>query len=97
MVAAAAEAAGVRRLIQESVSFLYTDGGDEWISEDSPLSVTRALEPAAVAEANAMRFRVGVARGVVLRFGNLVGDDAMTRWLLERASAGRPIGFGDAG
>ncbi len=95
VVAAAAEAAGVRRLIQESVSFLYTDGGDEWITEDSPLSVTRALEPAAVAEANAMGFESVSRDAIVLRFGNLVGDDAMTRWLLDRARAGRPIGFGD--
>jgi nucleoside-diphosphate-sugar epimerase len=96
VVAAAAEAAGVRRLVQESVSFLYTDGGDGWITETSPLSVTRALEPAAVAESNAMSFTAASREAIVLRFGNLVGDDAMTRWLLDRARAGRPIGFGDA-
>lgn len=96
VVALAAEAAGVRRLIQESVSFLYTDGGEEWITETSPLTVTRTLEPAAVAEANATGFSSASRESVVLRFGNLVGDDASTSWLLERARAGRPIGFGDA-
>ncbi|MEJ7630579.1 MAG: NAD(P)-dependent oxidoreductase [Nocardioidaceae bacterium] len=95
-VATAAEAAGVRRLVQESVSFLYTDGGDVWITETSPLSVTRALEPAAVAESNATAFGSASREAVVLRFGNLVGDEPATRWLLDRARAGRPIGFGAA-
>lgn len=96
IVAAAAQAAGVRRLIQESASMLYTDGGDDWITETSPLTVTRALEPAAVAEANASGFAGASREAIVLRFGTMVGDDAMTRWLLERARAGRPIGFGNA-
>jgi nucleoside-diphosphate-sugar epimerase len=96
VVAAAAAAAGVRRLVQESASALYTDGGDDWITETSPLSVTRALEPAAVAEANAIAFASSVRDAVVLRFGNLVGDDASTKWLLGRARAGRPIGLGAA-
>ena len=95
-VAAAAEAAGVRRLVQESVSFLYTDGGEGWISETSPLSVTRALEPAAVAESNATSFASASREAVVLRFGSVVGDDPATKWLLDRARAGRPIGFGQA-
>jgi nucleoside-diphosphate-sugar epimerase len=96
IVAQAAEAAGVRRVIQESVSSLYADGGDSWVTENSPLTVTRALEPAAVAEANATGFTGASREAIVLRFGSLVGDDAMTRWLLQRARAGRPIGFGSA-
>ena len=95
VVTAAAEAAGVRRVIQESVSTLYTDSGDGWITETSPLSVTRALEPAAVAEANAMGFVTAGRDAVVLRFGTLVGDDPATRWMLGRARSGRPIGLGD--
>jgi nucleoside-diphosphate-sugar epimerase len=96
LVAAAAAAAGVRRLVQESVSLLYIDGGESWISETSPLSVTRALEPAAVAEANATAFSSVSREAVILRFGNLVGDDPATHWLIERARAGRPIGLGQA-
>jgi nucleoside-diphosphate-sugar epimerase len=93
-VAAAAEAAGVRRLVQESVSFLYTDGGEGWITETSPLSVTRTLDPVAVAESNATSFSSATREAVVLRFGSIVGDDPATQWLLDRARAGRPIGFG---
>lgn len=95
-VATAAEAAGVRRLVQESVSFLYTDAGDVWITETSPLSVTRTLEPAAVAESNAASFAAAAREAVVLRFGNFVGDEPATRWLLDRARTGRPVGFGAA-
>lgn len=95
-VATAAESAGVRRLVQESVSFLYTDAAEAWITETSPLSVTRTLEPAAVAESNAARFGSASREAVVLRFGNLVGDEPTTRWLLDRARAGRPVGFGAA-
>lgn len=97
LVESAAESAGVRRIVQESTSFLYADGGDTWITETSPLTVTRALEPAAVAEANAMRFTSSSREAVVLRFGNMLGDDATTKWLLERARTGRPIGFGGPG
>ena len=95
VVAQAAHDAGVRRLIQESVSFLYADAGDEWITEDSTLSVTRSLDPAAVAEANAMALRCHSRQPVVLRFGNVIGDDPATAWRLAQARAGRPIGLGD--
>lgn len=93
-VATAAEAAGARRLVQESVSFLYADAGDAWISESGPLAVTGALEPAAVAEANALSFTAASREAVVLRFGSFVGADDATRWQLARARAGRPIGLG---
>jgi nucleoside-diphosphate-sugar epimerase len=95
-VAEAAAAAGVRRLVQESASTLYRDGGESWLTETSPLSVTTALEPAAVAESNASAFSSASREAVVLRFGSVVGDDPATTWLLERARAGRPIGFGQA-
>lgn len=95
-VAVAAQTAGVRKLVQESVSFLYPDGGESWITETSPMSVTRALEPAAVAESNAASFASASREAVVLRFGTIVGDDPATSWMMKRARAGRPIGFGPA-
>lgn len=95
VVSQAARLAGVRRLVQESVSLLYADMGDEWITEDSPLSVTSAVEPSAVAESNATAFESPTRVPVVLRFGALVGDDPTTRWRIAQARAGRPIGLGD--
>jgi nucleoside-diphosphate-sugar epimerase len=95
IVSQAARIAGVRRLVQESVSLMYADMGDDWITEDSPLSVTSAVEPSAVAESNATAFESPTRVPVVLRFGALVGDDPTTRWRIAQARAGRPIGFGD--
>lgn len=95
LVAEAARRAGVRTLLQESVSLVYADGGDEWIDETSPVLVTRAVEPVALAEARAQDFASGSCRtGVVLRLGSVVGDDDFTRWRLARARAGQPIGVG---
>ncbi|MPZ94589.1 MAG: NAD(P)H-binding protein [Propionibacteriales bacterium] len=95
VVTEAAAAAGVRRLVQESSSFVYADFGDEWIDEQSPLTVTRATEPASVAETNALDFGGSRRDAVVLRFGNILGDDPLTRWRFARARAGQPVGIGD--
>jgi len=94
-VAQAARDAGVRRLVQESVSLMYADGADGWITEESTLAVTRATDPAAVAEDNASRFDSASRTTVILRFGLLVGQDPITRWRLNRARAGRPVTVGD--
>jgi nucleoside-diphosphate-sugar epimerase len=93
-VVAAARDAGVRRIVQESVSFLYADHGDDWVTEESPLDITPATEPATVAEAQVQEYRCGSRAGVVLRFGLIVGDDPMTRWQLRSAARGRPLGMG---
>ena len=95
VVADAARDAGVRRLIQESVSFVYADGGKDWVTEDSPVAVTRATDPAAIAETNATKFADQSHQAVVLRFGTLVGADPMTRWKLRQAAAGRAVSWGD--
>jgi len=95
VVAEAAAAAGVRRLIQESVSYLYADGGDQWIDEQSAVTVTRATEPAAVAETNALSFKAACRDTVVLRFGSIMGDEPLTRWRFARARSGQPVGLGD--
>jgi nucleoside-diphosphate-sugar epimerase len=94
-VARAARDAGVRTLVQESVSFMYADGADSWITEESTVAVTRATDPAAVAEDNASRFGSASRTAVILRFGLLVGKDPITRWRLNQAQAGRPIILGD--
>jgi nucleoside-diphosphate-sugar epimerase len=95
IVAQAARRAGVKRLIQESVSYLYADAGDNWITETSPVAVNAATEPVILAETAAEDFRDAGHDSVILRFGTIVGDDGLTRWRLRRARAGRPIGLGD--
>ena len=48
-----AQAAGVRRLVQESIAFVYADGGQTWLGEDAPAAgggvTTTARTPAASA------------------------------------------------
>jgi nucleoside-diphosphate-sugar epimerase len=93
-VVAAARAAGVRRVVQESVSFLYADHGDAWITEQDPIEITRATEPAAVGESHVLDFASTSRVGVVLRFGMIVGDDDLTRFWLKAAANKRPVGIG---
>ena len=94
-VAWAAAAAGVRRMVQESISSLYADGADDVLTEESPLSVTRVTESAADAESRAQEFGSSGHEHVILRFGQLVGDDPLTRWRLNRARHLRPSYVGD--
>ena len=95
-VVEAARRAGVRRLVQESLSALYADQGDEWITEQSPVEVTARTEPSAVGESLIQGYSCGSRVGVVLRLGTIVGNDRQTnQWL--RATAGRLGGAGGPG
>lgn len=97
-VAQAARAAGVRRVVQESASFVYADAGDAWITEEDPIDITPATEPVAVGESYVQDY-AGASRspcraGVLLRFGTIVGDDPLTQFWLKAAGNGRPVGIG---
>lgn len=93
-VVVAAREAGVRRLVQESVSFIYADNGNDWINERSLVEINRATEPASVGESHVQDYACRSRQGVVLRFGAIVGDDELTRWRLRATRHGRPIGIG---
>ena len=93
-VVEAAREARVRRVVQESVSFLYADQGDAWVDEHSPVEITRATEPASVGECHVQEYTCGSRAGVVLRFGTIVGDDPMTRFQLRAVQHGHAIGLG---
>lgn len=95
VVADAAVQAGVGRLVQQSLSFIYADHGDDWIDEHSPVDVTRATEPVVVAEENVRALDAAGGTSVCLRFGLITGDDPNTAWLFRRAAAGRSIGLGE--
>jgi len=92
-VVQAAREAGVRRVVQESVSTLYADQGDAWVTEASPLEITRATEPASVGECHVQKYACGSRAGVVLRLATILGDDPLTR--VRSARHGPAIGFGD--
>lgn len=69
----AALAAGVGRLVQESITFTYPSSGDEWIDESVPLDIPEQFGAVGVAEANAARFAEQGGVAVVLRFGMFYG------------------------
>ncbi|NUR09935.1 MAG: NAD(P)-dependent oxidoreductase [Nocardioidaceae bacterium] len=93
-VVEAAREAGVRRIVQESVSFVYADAGDEWVTEESPVAITRATEPASVGESHVQGYACDSRTGVVLRLGTIVGDDPLTRFQLRALRHGMAIGLG---
>src|SRR5436309_6436301 len=59
--------AGAARYVQESIAFMYADGGDSWLDEDSPVDAPAYVHSAVAAEAQARRFteqgRTGLALG----------------------------------
>jgi nucleoside-diphosphate-sugar epimerase len=75
-VADAALAAGVGRLVQESVCMLYHDRGSEWIDEDTPVDPFPIARSNIAAETNAHRFADAGGTGIVLRFGLFYGPGA---------------------
>jgi nucleoside-diphosphate-sugar epimerase len=68
--------AGVERVVQESVSMLYPDGGAEWIDESVPTDRYPMAEGNLAAESSANRFTEAGGTGVVLRFGWFYGQGA---------------------
>jgi nucleoside-diphosphate-sugar epimerase len=75
-VAGAAVDAGVPRLVQESVSMVYADGGDRWLDEAAPVDPYWLAESNLAAEASARRFAAAGRRATVLRFGWFYGPGA---------------------
>jgi nucleoside-diphosphate-sugar epimerase len=65
----AALANGVGLLVKESIAFTYADGGDAWLDEESPVDVSRLIEPTIEGEQIALAFAGDGRRAVVLRFG----------------------------
>lgn len=72
----AALAVGITRFVQESVSMIYPDRGDEWIDEEVAPDPFPNAQGNLVAEANARRFCAAGGVGVVLRFGLFYGPGA---------------------
>ena len=88
---AAADAAGIRRVVHLSSSFVYADQGSHWVSERSPVCVTEATEPTSVGEIAVQDYGSACRVGVVLRMGTVIGDSGRTRWSLRSAAVGRPV------
>lgn len=89
----AAIAAGVERFVQQSITFFYADGGDEWLDESSPIAPQwEVLESALVAEENVDRFRNAGGTGVTLRLSRLYGPGrASSDYIASVANRKLPI------
>src|SRR3954467_4265473 len=95
-IARAAHAAGVKRLRQESIAFVYADGGDAWLDEDAPAVGGGVTTTALTAERNARELFDGDT--IVLRFGLFRGPDSgFTTAALEAARGGASSAVGPPG
>jgi UDP-glucose 4-epimerase len=95
-IARAAGAAGVQRLVQESIAFVYADGGATWLDEDAPAVGGGVTNTALTAERNARELFAGET--VVLRFGLFMGPDSgFTVAALEDARRGDSVAVGPPG
>lgn len=80
---------GVERFIQQSVTFVYGDGGDRWIDEDAPVhTVWEVLDSALDAERHVARFTDSGGGGIVLRFSSIYGPGRTSADYID-AVAGR--------
>lgn len=97
----AALAAGVRRYVQESITFGYPDSGDAWIdSSTAEIDPPTIAASVADAEASARRFAESRGIGVVLRFGMFYAHDSTHTQDMVKAArrgvsvvAGRPAAY----
>jgi nucleoside-diphosphate-sugar epimerase len=100
---AAARDHGIGRIVKESITFIYADGGDRWLDESSPLIATPGLmAPTLEGEQIALQLADADVGGtaVALRFGLFYGGenrgtDEMLRLARTRSSmvAGNPSAY----
>lgn len=75
-IAGAATDVGVGRFIQESITFPYIDGGDQWIDEQLEREYNSTNGAVAVAEAAAAGVTAAGGVGIVLRFAMFMAPDS---------------------
>lgn len=81
----AALAAGVPRLVQESITFVYPSRGEVWIDETVPPEpLAPNLPSALVAEAEGERYAREGGTAITLRFGAFYGPEAQSAQSMAR-------------
>ncbi|WP_394615624.1 NAD-dependent epimerase/dehydratase family protein [Lentzea sp. JNUCC 0626] len=70
----AATKAGVGRIVQEGISFVYADGGDRELDESAPLKPVGHIASSVTAQENVLSH----PGGVFLRYGLLIGGQAQS-------------------
>jgi nucleoside-diphosphate-sugar epimerase len=75
----AALAIGAPTYIQESITFIYRDGGDTWLEEDAPLSINWvSLRSMMNGERETERFSAAGRQGISLRFSGFYAPYAQS-------------------
>lgn len=87
---------GVSRFVQESVTFLYAEGGERWLDEDSAVEpVWGVLDSAVAAEAEVRRFTRSGGDGVALRLSRLYGPGRVSGEYVEAVRKRKMPHIGD--
>lgn len=85
----AASAAGATVFVQESLAFMYPDGGDRWMDETVPVDPPPHARTTLIAEEQAAAFASRGGTGIVLRFGQFYAPDSeQTRFQIAMARRG---------
>lgn len=92
-IARGARAARVERIVQESIAFVYADGGNAWVDEEAPVAGGGVTTTALTAECHARDLFDGDT--IALRFGLFIGPDSgSTLAALEAARSGVSVALG---
>jgi nucleoside-diphosphate-sugar epimerase len=86
---------GVPRVVHDTVTMVYADGGNAWLDESSRVDAPGALGANLAAEGHLARLTDAGGVGVALRFGGFYGPgDEFSRALMQAARNGRVPLFG---
>jgi nucleoside-diphosphate-sugar epimerase len=88
----AALSAHCERFVQESIGFLFPDGGEEWIDEETTIAPTAVTQSAVDAESAVARINEAGHIGVVLRFAQFYGPSSSH--CAEMVRLARRLGIG---
>ncbi len=94
----AAIANGVQRLVQQSVTFFYADGAQDWLDESAPIDpVWDVLDSALDAEDHLARFNETGGEAVILRLARMYGPGSASADYVEAVRSRKLpiIGKGD--
>lgn len=85
----AAVQAGVPRVVHDTITMVYRDGGAEWLDEDSAVSAHWPMGANLAGEGHVRRFTEQGGTGVSLRLGQVHGDPADDPMMAMIESAAR--------
>lgn len=85
------------RLVHDTITMVYRDGGETWLDETSPVSAPGPMRANLAGEGHVRRFTEGGGTGVSLRLGQVHGDPAVDPMTAAAESAARRGWFMFAG